>query len=70
MKRITIDIEGHDVRIVAKNCAKLDEAIALKALLHRVRDEGLSPGYLSKFLGVKFAEVDNICKPGVEKWTE
>lgn len=70
MKRITIEIEGHDVKIVSKNCAKLDEAIALKALLRRVRDEGLSPGYLSKFLGVKFAEVDNICKPGVEKWTE
>ena len=63
MKRITIEIEGHDVKITSKNCAKLDEAIALKALLRRVRDEGLSPGYLSKFLGVKFAEVDNICKP-------
>ena len=70
MKRITIEIEGHDVKITSKNCAKLDDAIALKALLRRVRDEGLSLGYLSKFLGIKFVQVDNICKPGVEKWTE
>lgn len=60
--KITLEINGHDVKIVFKNCAKLDEAIALKTFLHRVKDSGVSTAYLERYLGIKFAKVDNICK--------
>ncbi len=54
MKRLIIEIVGRDARIEAKGCAKLDELIALHALLKRVTNEGMSLSYVERYLGVKF----------------
>lgn len=67
--KITLEINEHEVKIVSKNCAKLDEAIALKSFLHRVKDSGVSVGYLERYLGIKFAKVDNACKLDGENGT-
>lgn len=64
MKKIVLEIVGRDVKITPKDCAKLDQAIAARALLYHVKEIGLSTGYLEKFLGVKFTQVDNSCKLG------
>ena len=53
MKKITIEICGQTAEITQKNCARVDEAIALRALLLRVK-EGLPKSYLERYLGVKF----------------
>ena len=42
MKKITIEINGQTAEIAQKNCARVDEAIALRALLLRVK-ENLPP---------------------------
>lgn len=52
MKKITIEINGQNAEIAQKNCARVDEAIALRALLLRVKDS--LPRYLERYLGVKF----------------
>lgn len=53
MKKITIEINGQTADIAQKNCARVDEAIALRALLLRVK-ENLPKSYLERYLGVKF----------------
>lgn len=53
MKKITIEINGRTADIAQKNCARVDEAIALRALLLRVK-ESLPKSYLERYLGVKF----------------
>ena len=53
MKKITIEICGQTAEITQKNCARVDEAIALRALLLRVK-ENLPKSYLERYLGVKF----------------
>lgn len=53
MKKITIEINGQTAEIAQKNCARIDEAIALRALLFRVK-ESLPKSYLERYLGVKF----------------
>lgn len=53
MKRIVIEICGQTAEITQKNCARVDEAIALRALLLRVK-ENLPKSYLERYLGVKF----------------
>lgn len=53
MKKITIEINGQTADIAQKNCARVDEAIALRALLLRVK-ENLLKSYLERYLGVKF----------------
>lgn len=53
MKKITIEINGQNTEIAQKNCARVDEAIALRALLLRVK-ESLPKSYLERYLGVKF----------------
>lgn len=55
MKKIIIEINGQTAEIAQKNCARVDEAIALRALLLRVK-EGLPKSYLERYLGVKFVE--------------
>lgn len=55
MKKITIEINGQTAEIAQKNCARVDEAIALRALLLRVK-ENLPKSYLERYLGVKFVE--------------
>ncbi len=55
MKKIVIDLCGQTAEITQKNCARVDEAIALRALLLRVK-EGLPKSYLERHLGVKFVE--------------
>lgn len=58
MKKITIDLCGQTAEIAQKNCARVDEAIALRALLLRVK-EGFPKSYLERYLGVKFVEKEN-----------
>lgn len=58
MKRITIEVCGQTAEITQKNCARVDEAIALRALLLRVK-EGLPKSYLERYLGVKFVEKED-----------
>lgn len=58
MKKITIEINGQTAEIAQKNCARVDEAIALRALLLRVK-ENLPKSYLEKYLGVKFMEKED-----------
>lgn len=53
MKKITIEINGQTAEIAQKNCARVDEASALRALLLRVK-ENLPKSYLERYLGVKF----------------
>ena len=53
MKKITIDICGQTAELTQKNCARVDEAIALRALLLRLK-ESLPKYYLERYLGVKF----------------
>ena len=53
MKKITIEINGQNTEIAQKNCARVDEAIALRALLLRVK-ESLPKSYLERYLVVKF----------------
>lgn len=55
MKRITIEVCGQTAEITQKNCARVDEAIALRALLLRVK-ENFPRSYLERYLGVKFVE--------------
>lgn len=55
MKKIIIEINGQTAEIAQKNCARVDEAIALRALLLRVK-ENLPKSYLERYLGVKFEE--------------
>lgn len=55
MKRITIEVCGQTAEITQKNCARVDEATALRALLLRVK-EGFPKSYLERYLGVKFVE--------------
>lgn len=55
MKKIIIEINGQTAEIAQKNCARVDEAIALRALLLRVK-ENLPKSYLERYLGVKFVE--------------
>lgn len=55
MKRITIEVCGQTAEITQKGCARVDEAIALRALLLRVK-ENLPKSYLERYLGVKFVE--------------
>ena len=55
MKKITIEINGQTAEIAQKNCARVDEAIALRALLLRVK-ESLPKSYLERYLGGKFVE--------------
>ncbi len=55
MKRITIEVCGQTAEITQRNCARVDEAVALRALLLRVK-EGFPKSYLEKYLGVKFVE--------------
>ena len=54
MKKIVMEIVGKEVRIESKGCAKLDELIALHALLKRVTNEGMSIPYMERVLGIKF----------------
>lgn len=54
MKKIVMEITGREVKIDAKGCAKLDELIALHALLKRVTNEGMSIPYMERVLGIKF----------------
>lgn len=58
MKKITIEINGQTAEIAQKNCARVDEAIALRALLLRVK-ESLPKSYLERYLGVKFVEKED-----------
>lgn len=58
MKKITIEINGQTAEIAQKNCARVDEAIALRALLLRVK-ESLPKSYLERYLGVKFMEKED-----------
>ena len=58
MKKIIIEINGQTAEIAQKNCARVDEAIALRALLLRVK-ENLPKSYLERYLGVKFVEKEN-----------
>lgn len=58
MKKITIEINGQTADIAQKNCARVDEAIALRALLLRVK-ENLPKSYLERYLGVKFVEKED-----------
>lgn len=58
MKKIIIEINGQTAEIAQKNCARVDEAIALRALLLRVK-ENLPKSYLERYLGVKFVEKDD-----------
>lgn len=58
MKRITIEVCGQTAEITQKGCARVDEAIALRALLLRVK-EGLPKSYLERYLGVKFVEKED-----------
>ena len=53
MKKIMIEICGQTAEIAQKNCSRVDEAIALRALLLRVK-ESLPKSYLERYLGVKF----------------
>lgn len=53
MKKITIEICGQTAEIAQRNCARVDEAVALRALLFRVK-EGFPKSYLERYLGVKF----------------
>lgn len=55
MKKIIIEINGQTAEIAQKNCARVDEAIALRALLLRVK-ENLPKSYLERYFGVKFVE--------------
>lgn len=55
MKRITVEVCGRTAEITQKGCARVDEAIALRALLLRVK-ENLPKSYLERYLGVKFVE--------------
>lgn len=54
MKKITLEIVGREVKIESKGCAKLDELIALHALLKKVASEGMSTPYMERYLGIKF----------------
>ncbi len=54
MKKITIEIVGKETKIDTKGCAKLDELVALHALLKRVMNEGMSIPYMERYLGIKF----------------
>lgn len=54
MKKIVMEITGREVKIDTKGCAKLDELIALHALLKRVTNEGMSIPYMERVLGIKF----------------
>ena len=58
MKKVMIEICGQTAEIAQKNCARVDEAIALRALLLRVK-ESLPKSYLEKYLGVKFMEKED-----------
>nr|DAH73055.1 MAG TPA: Mut7C Mut7-C ubiquitin [Caudoviricetes sp.] len=58
MKKIVIEIFGQTAEITQKNCARVDEAIALRALLLRMK-EGFPKSYLERYLGVKFVEKGN-----------
>lgn len=58
MKKIIIEINGQTAEIAQKNCARVDEAIALRALLLRVK-ENLPKSYLERYLGVKFVEKED-----------
>ena len=58
MKKITIEINGQTAEIAQKNCARVDEAIALRALLLRVK-ESFPKSYLERYLGVKFVEKED-----------
>lgn len=53
MKKMMIEICGQTAEITQKNCARVDETIALRALLLRVK-ENLPKSYLERYLGVKF----------------
>lgn len=55
MKKMMIEICGQTAEITQKDCARVDEAIALRALLLRVK-ENLPKSYLERCLGVKFVE--------------
>lgn len=55
MKKMMIEICGQTAEITQKDCARVDEAIALRALLLRVK-ENLPKSYLERYLGVKFVE--------------
>ena len=59
MKKMMIEINGHEVKIMSKNCAKIDEAIALRAFLCWVKDSGISSAYLERYLDIKFAKTGN-----------
>lgn len=58
MKKMMIEICGQTAEITQKDCARVDEAIALRALLLRVK-ENLPKSYLERYLGVKFVENQN-----------
>lgn len=58
MKKIMIEICGQTAEIAQKNCSRVDEAIALRALLLRVK-ESLPKSYLERYLGVKFVEKED-----------
>lgn len=58
MKRITIEVCGQTAEITQKGCARVDEAIALRSLLLRVK-ESLPKSYLERYLGVKFREKED-----------
>lgn len=58
MKKIIIEINGQTAEIAQKNCARVDEAIALRALLLRVK-ENLPKSYFERYLGVKFVEKED-----------
>ena len=55
MKKMMIENCGQTAEITQKNCARVDEAIALRALLLRVK-ENLPKSYLERYLGVNFVE--------------
>lgn len=55
MKKIVIEVCGQTAEIAQKNCARVDEAIALRAFLLRVK-ENFPRSYLERYLGVKFVE--------------
>lgn len=58
MKNVMIKICGQTAEITQKNCARVDEAIALRSLLLRVK-ENLPKSYLERYLGVKFVEKED-----------
>lgn len=58
MKKIVIEICGQTVEITQKNCARVDEAVAVRELLLRVK-KGLPKSYLERYLGVRFVEKDD-----------